>query len=440
MQWTVPLFDVDYTEDEVQAVADVVRSRRLLDGPHTAAFEDEVRAFLECDHAILVNTGSAALHLALRALDVGVRSQVLLPAISHVMAAHAVLMCGAEPVFVDILHPENPTMDAEDAFTKATHHTRAVIPLHYAGFACQLSALKSLRAAPETGEERTNGGDESRAPRERQPRERRPRGRAAHEHDTDQDERPIVPLIENAGHAIGGRDPSGTALGAAGRLGCFNFFINKQMTTGSGGLIVTNDQALADQIRLMRSQGITPPPAHAPAAQANSARTPSSTTAQQGFAGYDVACLGYDYRPTEITAALARVQLKKLPAMIERRAALFALYHELLADVEELVLPFHNPQNWGRPACLFLPVLCSGPEARAELAGALGEAGIQTDVHYRPIHTLRYFSSIVIKHKPALPQSEAFARRVLSLPLHSRMTEHDVYFVVKTIKEALVRA
>lgn len=427
MDWKIAFYELDYDEDEVNAVADVVRSRQLARGPHTEAFEEEARGFLGCDHAILVSSGSAAIHLALRALDIGVRDQVLLPSLCHVMAAHAVMLSGATPAFVDILHPENPTIDVEDAAAKVTHHTKAILPLHYGGFACQMSPLKKLRAPAETSEEGVAQSDESLAPRKRKSRTKAAEG----------DSLPPVALVENAGHAMGGSDATGLSLGTSGRLGCYNFFVNKQLVAGNGGLIATNDEALAARIRQMRAFSMIQPSSPAGVVSIPNGK---GTTHHPTWAGYEVTDMGYDYRAGEIAAVLARIQLRKLPRQIERRAALFQLYHELLADVEELTLPFRNPRNWGEPAYLFVPVLCRDAESRAALAKSLAAAGIQTEINYRPIHTLKYYSAIVLKQKPVLPQTEAYAQRALSLPLHGRMAEADVLEVVKAIKESLVRS
>lgn len=427
MEWKIAMHEMDYDEDEVNAVIEVLHSRRLADGPHVEAFEEEARGFLGCEHAILVNSGSAAIQLALRALDIGVRDQVLVPSLSHVLSAHAILACGATPVFVDILHPENPTIDVEDAASKVTHHTKAVLPLHYAGFACQMSMLKKMRAAGERGDETPAPEDDSRAPRERQLIEKAAKSKVL----------PPISLIENAAHAIGGSDATGMSLGTSGQIGCFNFFVNKQLAVGNGGLITTNDPALAARLRLLRSHAIIQPPE-----PAGNVHIPNGKSHGHHpvWAGYEVTDLGLDGRAGELVAVLARIQLRKLPRQIERRAALFQLYHELLADVDELTLLFHDPRNWGSPAYLFMPALCRDAESRTALAKRLTAAGIQTDVLYRPIHTLKYYSSIVLKKKCSLPQTEAFAQRALALPLHGRMVEADVMQVVKTIKESFARA
>jgi dTDP-4-amino-4,6-dideoxygalactose transaminase len=385
MVWRLFVSDLDYGEEEVRAVAEVVRSRWLTMGPQTEAFEQEVAAFLGCKHAVMLASGTAALHVALRALDIGSGDEVVVPSLSFVATANAVVYCGATPIFADILHPENPTIDPDDARRKITPHTRALIPMHYGGFACQMAALKEIAAACDT-----------------------PRG---------------VSIVEDAAHALGAADASGHSLGTIATLGCFSFFSNKNMATGEGGLVVTDDECLARKARSLRSHGLT-----STTFDRHSSPTPGT---------YDVVELGYNYRPTEIAAALARVQLQKLPRLIARRRELFLLYHSLLSEVGELSLPFENPDNWGKPGFHLFPVLCKEEERRDDLRAALHARGIQTSWHYRPIHTLHLYSASVLREKEALPQSERFARHEVTLPLHTRMNEDDVTFVVNAVKEAL---
>lgn len=362
--WRIPLSDLDLGVEEEEAVRDVVRSQWLTLGSQVAAFEREFADFCGAEDAICLSSCTAALHLACAALGVEPGVEVIVPTLTFVATANSVAMAGGRPVFADSIGPDDLTIDPEDVERRITPATRGVICMHYAGHACRMDALLDIC------------------------------------------ERHGLFLIEDAAHAVGATWNE-QALGTVGDVGCFSFFGNKNMTTGEGGMAIARNRPVHDQIRLLRSHGMTS----------------SSWDRFQGHAfDYDVVEVGYNYRPTELTAALGRVQLKKLRQGNERRSALLARYRERLAEVPGVDMPFA-----GREGAAHIAVaVADDTEARNGLRVALSAAGIQSSLHYPPIHL---FSSFRSSHGYApgdLPVAEAIASRAVTLPLYATLTSEQV--------------
>src|SRR5262249_36553614 len=212
--WRVPFADTDIGPDELRAVAEVVQSRWLTMGPKTEQFEQEFAALHGAPHAIAVSSCTAALHLAYTALGIGSGDEVIMPAMTFVATANAAVVCGARPVFADIISEDEPTIDPRHLESLITPRTRAIAAVHYAGYACRMD--KILEVA----------------------------------------ERHHLPVVEDCAHAPLVRYGV-SHLGSLGAIGCFSFFSNKNMTTGEGGMAVTRDEKLAARIRVLRSHGMT---------------------------------------------------------------------------------------------------------------------------------------------------------------------------------------
>jgi dTDP-4-amino-4,6-dideoxygalactose transaminase len=373
--WRIPLSDVDLGTEEREAVAAVVDSGWLTIGAEVRAFEDEFANFCGTDEAVCVSSGTAALHLACLALGLGPGDEVILPALTFVACANAVALTGARPVFAEVCGDDDLTLDPSDVERRMTDRTRAVMCVHYGGFACRMA---ELAAACER------------------------RGAA---------------LIEDAAHAPGA-SWEGRALGTIGDAGCFSFFGNKNMTTGEGGMLVARDSTVAAKVRLMRSHGMT-------------------TMSWDRFSGhawdYDVQGPGYNYRPSELVAALGRAQLRKLPHNNARRAALLEAYRERLAGVPGVSMPFA-----GREGAAHLAVaLVEQASLRDELRRRLADEGIQTSLHYPPIHLFSHYRE-EYGHAPGdLPITEDVAARALTLPLYPTMGMDSVDEVCGAISSYL---
>jgi dTDP-4-amino-4,6-dideoxygalactose transaminase len=354
-------------------------------GLQTRRFEEEFARFLGVPHALAVANGTVALHLACLALGLGPGDEVLCPALTFVATANAVLYTGARPIFVDIGGPENLNMSVSDAARKVTSRTKAMMVMHYAGYPCDMDNLLAL----------------------------------AREH--------RLKIIEDAAHAPGGVYQSAkgaSPLGTLGEVGCFSFFANKNMTTGEGGMVVTRDVEVAAKVRLARSHGM------------------SSLTwdRHQGHSlSYDVTMLGYNYRIDEIRAVLGLVQLAKLPGANSRRLELTLLYREKLVNVSDLILPFAPEVE--ASACHLFPLVLPPGTDRAAFMAALAGQGVQTSIHYPPIHQFSHYRGLwPPDFDHGLPRTEEVAPRLVTLPLFPTMTSEQLDRVVTAVQDFFLGA
>jgi dTDP-4-amino-4,6-dideoxygalactose transaminase len=379
VNWQVVLFDIDLNEAEIQAVTAVLTSRWIAMGAITAAFEDEFAAALGVSQAVAVSSGTAALHLAVQALGLGPSDEVIVPSLSFVASAATVALTGARPVFAEVCGAHNLTLDPADVARRITPRTRAIVAMHYGGYPADMVALQALA--------RRHG----------------------------------LALIEDAAHAPVVRTPQGM-LGTIGDIGCFSFFATKNIAMGEGGMVVARDEALLRRIRAMRAHCMTS----------------SSWDKHHGRASsYDVNGLGLNYRPTDIGAAIGRVQLTKLHADRQQRHRLIKTYMDQLQGIPGIRLPFSDYA--GDSAYHLLPIILAPEMSRELLQHELKGAGIQSSVHYPPTHLFSYYRDVYQYRDGDLPVTEAVAAREVSLPLHVRMTADQVLFVTQTIRRIMER-
>jgi dTDP-4-amino-4,6-dideoxygalactose transaminase len=371
--WTVPLADVVVPEEDIAVVADVYRSGWLSMGPQTAALEREFAAYVGARHALAVANGTAGLHLICAAAGLGPHDEVVVPSMTFVATVNAIAYTGATPVFADVVSVTEPWLDPHAVDAALTERTRAVMTMAYGGHPGRTVALAALA---------------------------RERG---------------LMLLEDAAHAAGSR-VGGRHLGTFGRAGAFSFFSNKNLAVGEGGMVVTDDDAAAAQMRLLRSHGMT---------------TLTWDRHRGHASGYDVVELGFNYRIDEPRAALARRRLARLDAENARRAQLDARYRDLLADIDGLAPALRPPGDARLAHHLFTVVLDDGME-RARFREALAARGIQTSVHYPPAHRFSIYA-----WGGDLPVTEAYGARAVSLPLFATMTTAQQDEVVNAIRAAI---
>jgi dTDP-4-amino-4,6-dideoxygalactose transaminase len=325
-RWTIPLADTSIGEEEVEAVARVLRSGWVTAGAETRRFEEEFARGVGAEHAFAMGNGTAALHLANVAAGVGPGDEVICPVVTFVATANASRYTGADVVFADVVGPDDLTLCPADVERKITPRTRAISVVHYAGFACDMDAILDL----------------------------------ARRHD--------LKIVEDCAHAPMARcrlgDGTTPHLGTLGLVGCFSFFGNKNLTTGEGGMATTDDAEVAERLRCCRSHGMTT----------------ASYDRYRGHAhGYDVTELGFNYRIDDVRSAIGRVQLGKLDALHARRREVFRWYLQDLAEVDRVRVPFADRDlELATPHILSVVVERDGEAIRR----ALHDAGVQTSRHY----------------------------------------------------------
>lgn len=373
MNWKIPLSDIDFGPEEEQAVLRVLRSRWLSMGGETQSFEREFANALGVRHAIAVSSGTAALHLGMLALGIGPNDLVIQPAVNFVSAANMTIAVGAIPVFSDICSVAEPTISPgsissaiSEAKEKSTGKPKAIVVMHYGGYPCRMEEIKAM----------------------------------CQKHG--------LALIEDACHGVGAKCGL-EKLGSMGDIGCFSFFSNKNLVTGEGGMITTNNEHLADRVRLLRSHGMTS----------------LTWDRHKGHAAsYNVTCHGFNYRIDEIRSAIGREQLKKLARNNARRQALTSLYWEKLSPLmdKNWTLPFYETSRAGDvPGCHLLPIVAPDPETRRKCADMLKDSGIQTSLHYPFIPDFTAFAQY--NERIPLNNASKFCSSVITLPLYPTMSE-----------------
>lgn len=369
----VPFFAPDLTEADIAAVTAALRSGWITAGPRVEAFEQAFAARLGVRHAVAVGSCTAALHLANVALDVGPGDEVIVPSLTFAATANAVRFTGATPVFADITGLDDWCLDPGHVAALITPRTKAVVAMHYAGHPCDMTALAEVCA------------------------------------------RSGVALYEDAAHGLGA-SLDGRPLGTLGKIGCFSFFSNKAMTTAEGGMLVTDDGDIAARARRLRSHG----------------QTATAIDREKGARGYDIAEVGFNYRLDDLRAALGLSQLARFDALQAARRRLIRRYEARLAALRQIRQPHYGRR--GEASDYLLPVLVA-QGARDAVREALARAGVQTSVHYPPVHQFAPYRQAGRR----LPHTEHVAAHSLSLPLFPTMTEEQVDFVCDSLAQTFLQ-
>ncbi len=375
MEYRIPLFKLNFNEAEEQAVLEAVRSKWISTGPKCEEFEKLFAEMLSVKHAVSLSNCTDALHLALRVLDVGEGDEVICPSLTFVASVNSIRYVGATPVFCDVKSAEHINIDAEKIKKLITPKTKAVMVVHMAGFPCEMDGITAL----------------------------------AREHN--------LKIIEDACHGPLS-EYKGKKLGTIGDIGCFSFFSNKNISTGEGGMIVTDDGDLAKRIRLLRSHGMT---------------TMSYQRARGHATAYDVVELGYNFRMDDIRASIGIAQLKKLKADLVERQKVRADYVKCLSEIPGVIVPFRD--NTEFVSNYIMPVVLSNStaEKREAVRERLHQAGIQTSVHYPAIHRF----SIYEDYKAVLPETEYVTDNEMTLPMYASLSSEDIRFICSTLASSL---
>lgn len=366
-------------EDDEAAVMAVLRSEFLAQGPATKTFENDIANYVGAKHCVAVSSATAGLHLAMAALELSGGEGMTSPN-TFVATSNAMAYVGLDPVFADI-DPETFNLSPSAARAAVTERTRLIAPVHFAGLPADMEGLSSV----------------------------------AQDHG--------LAMIEDAAHAIGSEYTSGGRVGN-GRFSAmtvFSFHPVKSMTTGEGGAITTNDDALYERLLLLRSHGIT--------------RDPARLSNAPGTWWYEQQLLGFNYRMTDIQAALGSSQLRKLDRFAARRREIIAQYRAGLSDLSWLALPSDAGEQ---RVCYHLFVarfqFAAMERTRAEVMAALAGEGVGSQVHYIPVYRQPWYIARQGNQVGRFAASEAYYSQCLSLPLYSAMSNEDVERVVAAVR------
>jgi dTDP-4-amino-4,6-dideoxygalactose transaminase len=375
MGYQIPLFNLNFDEAENKAVVDVLNSKWISSGPKTMELEKKFADMLGAKYAVAVSNCTAALHLAVMAAGVGPGDEVIVPSLTFVATVNCVKYAGGTPVFCDIVAKDNLCIDPEQIEKLITPKTKAVIVMHYGGFACDLDRILDV----------------------------------CNKHN--------IALIEDACHGPMS-EYKGKKLGTFGLAGCFSFFSNKNISTGEGGILVTNSEEVYEKVKLLRSHGMT---------------TMSYERSTGHSTSYDVISLGYNYRFNDILAGIGLVQLDKLMPDITKRQHVREKYISLLEDDDRLIIPF---KDYNALSSLYIcPMVLrdGGAEYRDALRQYLADYGIQTSMHYPPSHRFSIYKDL-----PAdLTVTEFVADHEFTIPMYGALTDDEIEYICKTIKDGL---
>jgi perosamine synthetase len=369
----IPLCIPNTDEREVEAAAEVIRSGWMTHGPKNAEFEELFADYIGSRFAVSLNSCTSALHIAIEAL--GISGEVILPSFTWAASANAVVTAGARPVFADI-HYDTCNLDLEDAAAKITSRTEAIMPVHYGGQSCDMAAVVDLA--------QKNG----------------------------------LAIIEDSAETIGGtfRDQKTGSFGH----GCFSFFPTKNLTTGEGGMLTTNDEALAEQTRALIGHGI------------------SKTTLAREKATKpwlrSASFAGYNFRMSNILAAIGVEQMKKLDDMNQKRRDHATCLNKGLGEVEEIDLPVESVDC--EHVYQMYTVKASGVD-RDEFVTGLRQRGIGASVHFDPpVHKQEYYAQQGFADV-SLPVTERVASTIVTLPMYPQISQHDLETIVSGVHQVI---
>jgi dTDP-4-amino-4,6-dideoxygalactose transaminase len=376
MNYKIPLFDLNFDEKEEMAVLEVMRSKWISTGPKTAEFEDKFKAMLRVKYSLALSNCTVALHLAMKLTGIEAGDEVICPSLTFVATVNAIRYVDAVPVFADVKSYEDLTIDPGDIKRKITTKTKAIIVMHYGGFACDMDTIRMI----------------------------------AKKHN--------LKVIEDACHGPLS-EYKGGKLGTIGDVGCFSFFSNKNISTGEGGMLVTNNQAYFERAKLLRSHGMT--------SMSYERSKGHSTT-------YDVVDLGYNYRMDDIHSAIGLVQLEKIKADLDKRAEIRKIYIKELNHIDGIIIPFKDYSEFSSNYIFPIVLKNSTYEKRDKIRNKLAEAGVQTSVHYPAVHRFSIYSDYYVD----LPKSDYLAENLITLPMYSSLAENGVAFITTTLKGLLL--
>ena len=375
MEYNIPLFKLNFDEKEIDAVSKTIRSQWISTGPKCEELEKLFQDMLNVKYAVSLTNCTAALHLACILCDIKEGDEVLCPSLTFAASVNCIRYVGATPVFCDVVGPDHLNIDPIEIEKNITKNTKAIIVVHMAGFPAKMDEIMGIA------------------------------------------NRYNLRVIEDACHGPLS-EYKGKKLGTIGDIGCFSFFSNKNISTGEGGMLVTNNEEMAKKARLLRSHGMT---------------TMSYQRATGHATSYDILELGYNYRMDDIRASIGVVQMKKLSDDLEKRINVRKRYIEQLSKVKGIAVPFADNTEFVSNYILPIVLKNSTSEKRDRIRENLHAAGIQTSVHYPAVHKFSIYS----QYKATLPKTEYITDNEITLPMYGSLTNDEIDFIVETLNKAL---
>ncbi len=375
MAYNIPLFNLNFDENEAKAAYETIKSGWISTGPKCAELEQMFVDMWNVKYAVSVTNCTDALHLCCLVCGVGPGDEVLCPSLTFAASANCIRYAGATPVFCDIVGPDHINIDPEDIKKKITSKTKAIVVVHMAGYPAKMDEIMAI----------------------------------AKEHN--------LKVIEDACHGPLS-EYKGKKLGTIGDCAAFSFFSNKNISTGEGGMFISNNEELANKARLMRSHGMT---------------TMSYQRASGHATAYDIVELGYNFRLDDIRASIAIEQLKKLPGDLEKRILVRKRYVENLSKIKGVVVPFADCSEFTSNYIMPVVLTQGTKEERDAIREKIHAAGIQTSVHYPAIHKF----SIYKDYGAILPQTEYVTDHEITLPMYAALTMEQVDFICETVNKAI---
>ncbi len=388
----IPFHKPYITDEEIDEVVDSLRSGWLTMGPKTVRFEEEFRRYVGTKTAVAVNSCTAALHLALKVLNLGPEDEVIIPTMTFTATGEVVCYFNARPVLVDVdrdCHNIGPGMiEAGKGKSWALGKAKAIIPVHYAGQPCDMDEILDI----------------------------------ANKYN--------LKVVEDAAHSLpawymskDGKPGSGKMIGSIGDITCFSFYATKTLATGEGGMVTTENDEWAERMRMLRLHGIS--------------RDAWNRYSGEGSWYYEVVEAGYKYNMTDIQAGLGLAQLKKIEWMWKRRKEIAGKYTEAFKSLEEIITPYLKSDD--RETAWHLYVIKLNLEAlridRASFIEELKIRGIGTSVHFIPLHRHPFYRDTLGYRAEDFPNAEWVYERIISLPLYPGMTDEEVGRVIEAVED-----
>jgi len=372
----IPFYTPWITNQDKKAISEALKSRWLTGGPIAVQFEKQFADYVGVKHAVSVSSCTAALHLAMRVLNIKSGDEVIVPDVTFAATANAPLFVGATPVFADI-DEKTFNISPKDLLNRITPKTKAIIPVHYGGQPCDMKELIEIA------------------------------------------EDYKLHIVEDCAHSLGA-EYNGKKTGSFGVFGCFSFYPTKIITTLEGGMITTNDENLAKKLRILREHGMS--------------KTAIDRESEASWY-YDVVDLGYNYRLNELQAALGISQLARADEGIKRRIEA-ARYYKKRLKCNGVVIPYEAPHR-SHIFHLFVIKVDKDRFSKSldELFKKLSANGVGVSLHYTPLHKLSLYKKFINSKTNKFSVAEQIYQQILSLPLYPTMTETDIDFVAEKIEK-----